>query len=114
VLRHQGTRTKSARWYQVWAKERPCIAFWGVLEMILWYIGVHSGWADSPPDTILPDPEVSDVTVAAVGAPSVVPVSAASGGPQAGAERVSVAQSGPDGGSSKELWNKCENYLHVA
>ena len=46
-LHSKGARTKAARWFQTFAKERAAQPYCGVMEMIMYYIGSHEGWASA-------------------------------------------------------------------
>ena len=44
-MHSKGARTKVASWFQTFAKERAVQPYRGVMEMIMYYIGSHEGWA---------------------------------------------------------------------
>lgn len=107
-LWQKGVRSKAARWFQVFDRERESLDYWGVVEMILLFVGLTDGWANlvRQPGCGLGSsaPEPSESVSAQAPAVALPP---AGDGVQ---KRVGVMNSNRD--AKNKLQDQFENYMH--
>ena len=104
ILRRKDIRAKAARWMQVFTVSRPREPYWAVVEMVLFYSGLHEGYVtrgDEPYPSAVPVDENDAPHVGTKNMSTVSKAALASGDP--GVERTGVARS-----------NSCKNYCHMA
>ena len=107
-LHSKGARTKAARWFQTFAKERTVQPYWGVMEMVMYYIGSHEGWASAfdAGDNVIELDLDEEGPLAAGGSTGGVTLTTS-------ADKV-PARVGVKNSSGKDaLFEKCDGYLHV-
>lgn len=116
-LHRKGSRTRTGRWFQIFDREKENLPYWGVLAMVLHYIGLVSGWAAVGVDGVEAAEQTPSVGVASstcgsggAQAPAVRALPPSGASAAASVPKQQVAQSNRD---VEALRSKAENYQHL-